>query len=147
MSVGIRKVLDKFFIPCFYGFIIVGLVFSGFLFFNVKQQQKNALIQYEKNLNIKKVNETMKLQLSEKVNDKDLIYTSSNEDIVKVDKKGNLISVGEGSAILTVSTKDNKSKQNITVNVGATAINKYLKKNPKDNRELEKTTPVDSSLT
>lgn len=146
MPIAIRKILDKYFLPCFYTLCIVGMVIAGICFLNVKQQQKDALLNYEKSLNIQKTNETLKLEINENVNATELTYASSNESVIKVDELGNLISVGEGSAILTVSTKDQKRSQDLIVNVGTAAINAYIKKNPTDNVELVQTKPVDPSL-
>ena len=123
MPLLIRKILDKYFLPCFYGICILGVIVGAFLFMNVKKQQKEALLAYEKNLNIHSTNETLKLELKEKFMDQELIFSSSNEKVIQVDDVGNLISVGEGSAIITVSTKDQKQKQDLIVNVGTKAIN------------------------
>lgn len=146
MPVEMRKILDKYFLPCFYGLCVLGLVIAAIFFLNVKQQQKDALLAYETNLNIKKANETLKLEKSENITSEELIYTSSDESIIQVDENGNLISLGEGTAVLTITTKDSSQSQDIVVNVGSDAINEYLKKHPKDNKEIEKTTPLDPSL-
>ncbi len=42
--------------------------------------------------------------------DKDVIFESSNEDIVKVDEHGNITAVGEGTATIKVSSIDDLSK-------------------------------------
>lgn len=146
MPVEMRKILDKYFLPCFYGLCVLGLIIAAVFFLNVKQQQKDALLAYEKNLNIKKANETLKLEKNENITSEELIYTSSDESIIQVDENGNLISLGEGTAVLTITTKDNSQSQDIVVNVGTDAINEYLKKHPKDNKEIEETTPLDPSL-
>lgn len=146
MSVGMRKILDKFFLPFFYGICILGVIVAAFFFMNVKRQQKEALLAYEKNLNINGTNETLRLESSEGFNSEDLLYSSSDESIIKVDESGNLISVGEGSAVLTITTKDQKQTQALVVNVGPDAIKEYLEDNPKDNKETAKTKPVDKSL-
>lgn len=146
MPVEMRKLLDKYFLPCFYGLCVLGLVIATIFFLNVKQQQKDALLAYETNLNIKKANETLKLEKSENITSDELIYTSSDESIIKVDENGNLISLGEGTAVLTITTKDSSQSQDIVVNVGPDAINEYLKKHPKDNSKIEETIPFDPSL-
>ena len=146
MPVELRKLLDKYFLPCFYGLCVLGLIIAALFFLNVKQQQKDALLAYETNLNIKKANETLKLEKSENITSEELIYTSSDESIIQVDENGNLISLGEGTAVLTITTKDSSQSQDIVVNVGSDAINEYLKKHPKDNKEIEKTKPLDPSL-
>ena len=146
MPVELRKLLDKYFLPCFYGLCVLGLIIAALFFLNVKQQQKDALLAYETNLNIKKANETLKLEKNENITSEELIYTSSDESIIQVDENGNLISLGEGTAVLTITTKDSSQSQDIVVNVGSDAINEYLKKHPKDNKEIEKTKPLDPSL-
>ena len=146
MPVGMRKILDKYFLPCFYGLCIIGVVAAIFLFMNVKKQQKEALLAYEKNLNFQGTDEVLRLESNENFNNEQLLYSSSDESIIKVDKSGNLISVGEGSAVLTITTKDQKQTQALVENVGPEAISEYLKKNPKDNKETVKSKPVDKSL-
>jgi|GEM_PF-2309451 len=50
--------------------------------------------------------------------DKEVIYKSSDETIVKVDKDGNIEAVGEGTATITVTSKENSEiKEEITVTV------------------------------
>lgn len=146
MPVEMRKILDKFFLPCFYGLCILGVVVAAFLFMNVKKQQKEALLAYEKNLNFQGTDEVLQLESSENFSNEQLLYSSSDESIIKVDEAGNLISVGEGSAVLTITTKDKKQTQALVVNVGPEAISEYLKKNPKDNKDTVKSKPVDKSL-
>lgn len=146
MPVEMRKILDKFFLPCFYGLCILGVVVAAFLFMNVKKQQKEALLAYEKNLNFQGTDEVLQLESSENFSNEQLLYSSSDESIIKVDESGNLISVGEGSAVLTITTKDKKQTQALVVNVGPEAISEYLKKNPKDNKDTVKSKPVDKSL-
>ena len=50
--------------------------------------------------------------------DKSVTYTSSDEDVVKVDENGKLTAVGEGEAVITVTSKDDPTKKtyvNVTV--------------------------------
>ena len=145
MNITMRKILDKFFLPCFYGFCIIGIGLAVVFFSDVKKQQKEALLAYERNLNIKSPNESIQLETSDKK--EELVYTSSNENIVKVDESGHLISTGEGSAVVTVSTKDKKKSQVLIVNVGQDAIKEYIKNNPKDNKETANTKPVEQKPT
>lgn len=44
---------------------------------------------------------------------KDIVYESDNEDVVKVDNYGNITAVGEGTATITVSSKDDPTKSDI----------------------------------
>ncbi len=49
---------------------------------------------------------------------KDVIFESDNESVAKVDSSGNIIAVGEGTATITVKSKDDNSKYDlITVKV------------------------------
>ncbi|MBR6567413.1 MAG: Ig-like domain-containing protein, partial [Clostridia bacterium] len=49
---------------------------------------------------------------------KEVSYESSDESIVKVDENGNITAVGEGTATVTVTSKDNSSvKETVTVTV------------------------------
>ena len=65
--------------------------------------------------------ETEKLNVYVKPEDatiKDLLYESSDESVVTVDKYGNITAVGEGTATITVTSKDDPSKSDtITVTV------------------------------
>lgn len=49
----------------------------------------------------------------------DLVWTSDNESIVTVDAKGNVVGVGAGTGMLSVSTKDGAEKLNFTVRVNS----------------------------
>lgn len=42
--------------------------------------------------------------------DKTVTYKSSNPDVAKVDEKGNIVAVGEGEAIITITSKDDPTK-------------------------------------
>ncbi len=49
---------------------------------------------------------------------KELIYESSNPDVVKVDSEGNIVAVGEGSSTITITSKDNPEiTETVTVTV------------------------------
>ena len=53
---------------------------------------------------------------------KDVTYKSSDESVVKVDENGNVEAVGEGTATITVTSKDDiTKKETITVTVKASA--------------------------
>ena len=78
MSVAIRKILDKFFLPLFYGICIFGVVVSAVLFKNVKQQQEEALLAYEKNLNFQGANEEIQLETSGSFSSKQLLYSTNS---------------------------------------------------------------------
>lgn len=141
----IRRLFDKYFLLFFYGFLIVGIVIAVIFFINIKQEQKSVLLAYEKNINIKQANETLKLETNKGIDEEKLTYKSSNENIVHVDESGNVTAVGEGSTIITVATKDKKQQQVIVVNVGKEAIDNYIELNPTDNKEIASTKPIEST--
>ncbi len=70
------------------------------------------------------IDETKNLEakVNEDATNKDLIFESSDPGVVKVDNDGNVIAVGEGTAIITVISKDNPE---ITETVTVTVIRKY----------------------
>ena len=50
--------------------------------------------------------------------DKDVIITSSDENVIKIDENGKIIAVGGGTAVITVASKTNPSiKEEITIKV------------------------------
>ncbi len=67
------------------------------------------------------INDEITLDISinpENATDKNVTYESSDEDVAKVDTNGKITAVGEGTAIITVTSKDDPSKTDtITVNV------------------------------
>ncbi len=63
--------------------------------------------------------ETDKITVSvtpENATEKGVTYESSNENVIKVDKKGNITAVGEGEAVITVISKDDPTKK-VTVKI------------------------------
>ncbi|MBE6775756.1 MAG: BspA family leucine-rich repeat surface protein [Ruminococcaceae bacterium] len=65
--------------------------------------------------------ETVRLNVYVKPEDatiKDIIYESSDETVATVDKYGNIIAVGEGTAVITVKSADDETKSDtVTVTV------------------------------
>ena len=53
---------------------------------------------------------------------KELIYETSDSSVVQIDSEGNVVAVGEGSATITVISKDNPE---ITETVTVTVVKKY----------------------
>ncbi len=74
----------------------------------------------EKELSIES-GETVQLTVSvkpENATNKELIFSSDNESVATVDKNGNIVAVGEGTAVITVVSAGNPSvKKQITVTV------------------------------
>ncbi len=67
--------------------------------------------------------ETIQLAVTvkpENATNKELIFSSDDESVATVDEKGNIVAVGEGTAVITVISADNPSvKKEITVTVKA----------------------------
>ncbi len=57
------------------------------------------------------------LELPDGVTEDDLVYKSSDEEVVTVDKNGNLKALKIGTATITIETKDGKYKASCTVTV------------------------------
>ncbi len=55
--------------------------------------------------------------LPENADDKTLLWSSSNENVAKVDENGKVTAVSEGSAVITAASKDGQAKTEITVEV------------------------------
>ncbi len=68
---------------------------------------------------------------------KEVTYESSNENVVKVDENGNIEAVGEGTATITVTSKDDPTKKDtITVTVKKPVIDVENIDIPKDGIDL-----------
>ena len=63
-----HKLMNKFFLPCFYTFCVIGIIIAGFNFINVKEEQKKQLLTIEKNLNIESTNAKVQLLLNDENN-------------------------------------------------------------------------------
>lgn len=123
--------MDKVFLPVFYSFCVIGIIVAGFCLANVREEQKEQLLTIEKSLNMATPNEEVQLELNEEHKNDKVVYISSDEDIVKVDEYGRLESISEGSATVTVKTKNKKYVQSFVVNVGDLAIEEYGNKKKK----------------
>lgn len=113
-----KILMDKIFLPVFYCFCVVGIIVAGFNLADVRKEQKEQLLTIEKSLNVSTTNEEVQLELNEEHKNEKVVYISSDEDIVKVDEYGKLKTISEGSATVTVKTKNKKYVQSIEVNVG-----------------------------
>ncbi|MCM1314339.1 MAG: D-alanyl-D-alanine carboxypeptidase family protein [Prevotella sp.] len=77
------------------------------------------LSKYEMNLKIGELDIAYVTMIPEEVENKEEIWTSSNENIATVDKWGNVIAIGEGTCTVTVTSVDNPEiKAEIKVTVG-----------------------------
>mgnify|MGYP000050781286 FL=1 len=122
-----RIAMDKIFLPVFYCFCLIGIIVAGFSLANVREEQKAQLLTIEKSLNVASANDEVQLELNDEHKDEKVVYISSDEDIVRVDEYGKLEAIGEGSATVTVKTKNRKYVQSFVVNVGELAIKEYEK--------------------
>ncbi|MBE6159502.1 MAG: hypothetical protein E7157_00425 [Lactobacillales bacterium] len=151
-----KKIIKKI-LPFYYIFIFLVLILGGILMYNIDQEQKKLLLEIEKNLNLTKIGEEKKLELKEKYKKETIIYEVKDEKVVKVDKNGNLKSVGKGSTEVTIKNSTGTKSQTITVNVGKEAIKKSspknkktTTKNPQNNNKPtnnEQTTPQNNNKT
>ena len=117
----------KVFLPCFYIFCLICIVVGLVKLYDIRIENKNRLLTIKQELNIKETNKQVKLELNEHNKNEEVIYKSGNENIVKIDQKGNLTTIGEGTTTVTVTTKDKSKTQTFIVNVGEEAIEQYDK--------------------
>ena len=111
----VLKVFHGFVGLCFYAFIIALVCFGGYKIYNYFGE-----FYLEKNEVSMIVNDTYSINILGKVTEKkneNYTYSSSNEDIVKVDKQGNIKTVGEGEATITVKSKYSNNTEELVVTV------------------------------
>ena len=119
------------------------LVFTVTFVVNYYKEEKTRLLNIEKSLGIEKVGTKVKLELNDKNKDEDVIYEVKDSSVVKVNEKGELISVGEGTTTVTVTNKEKTKSQTIVVSVGKEAIDKVNKDKDKvDELIKENSTPT-----
>ena len=80
------------------------------------------------------IGETGKIEVTvtpDDADNKEVIYESSDETVVKVDKDGNIEAIGEGTATITVTSKDNATiVEKITVTVEKPVVDEPEVDNP-----------------
>ena len=85
-----------------------------------KIEVKDIIVVNKGNAEIK-IGENVELEITvtpETTLDKDVIITSSDENVIKIDENGKIIAVGGGTAVITVASKTNPSiKEEITIKV------------------------------
>jgi LPXTG-motif cell wall-anchored protein len=84
--------------------------------------------------------ETVQLNVTvqpENATEQDLVWTSSNEQVAKVDENGLVTAVAAGNAIITVSTKDGQHQA--TTEITVTAVKEEI---PEDENDKELEEPV-----
>lgn len=81
----------------------------------------NEIVLNVKNLDLA-VNENGKIEVTSSPENKKLVWSSSDESIVKVDQEGNVTGLKEGTAIITVETEDGEIKATCTITVKNVAV-------------------------
>ena len=124
------------------GQIIKGYVWSEY----VKEYQYTKVegITLDKTEHIFEVGETCKLTATITPDDakfKDVIWTSNNENIVKVEE-GNITAIGVGTAVITATTKDMQKTATCTVTVNEKTYDIILDKEEYLIEEEQKVKPV-----
>jgi len=73
------------------------------------------------------VNDTLKytIEVSENIDPNTLQLSSDKPSVVKIDDKGNIIGISEGSALITISTPDHQYAHSITIHVTNTDSSIY----------------------
>ncbi len=100
---------------CFYAFIIALVGIGGYKIYNYFGD-----FYLEKNEVSMIINDTYSINILGKVTEKkneNYTYSSSNENIVKVDKQGNIKTVSEGEATITVKSKYSNNTEKLVVTV------------------------------
>lgn len=96
----------------------------------IKKVKSISLGKVELNIGPKDKVKLLAQVLPEDAFNKDLIWTSNNENVATVDKHGIVIPVGKGEAIITVTTTDG-SNLSATCNVRVDCLVNSIKLNPK----------------
>lgn len=127
--------IARFFLIFFYIFCIATIIIAPIAIYRINAERNSNLLTIQKKLDMKSVNETVKLELNEKNKNEKVNYESKNENIVQVDEDGHLYSVSEGTTEVVVRTQDQEKSQTITVNVGKVAIENYQENEKKNNKD------------
>lgn len=109
-------------LPLFYIFCFISMFISIVIINNIKKEEENRLLTIGNELNITSTGEILNLELNDSNIKEEVIYEVKDENIVKVENDGTLVSIGEGSTEIIVTNKDKTKKQIVKVNVGETAI-------------------------
>jgi len=145
-------------LPIFYTVIFLVFIVGGILLYRIDEEQKNRLLTIEENLDVQAVGENVQLELNDQNKHEQVTYEVDDENVVKVDSEGNLVSVGEGSTEVTIKSKDSDKQQTIIVNVGKEAIKEYKEEQIKNSiistnnkktttNNVKTTTPTDIKKT
>ena len=110
------------------GYKFIGWYYNGELFdFNTKikediklvaKWEKLGITLKEKEISmIKDTERQIDIELNDEIKKEDLVYESSDEEIVTVSETGKIKAIKEGKAIITISTKDNKYSEKLEITV------------------------------
>lgn len=101
-----------------------------------EEEIKISGISFEKKQISMYINDTLELNVKispENATNKDLIWSSSNEKMAKVDKDGKVIALSEGTVVITVKTKDGKFTDTCSITINKKDINPDNDKNNTNN--------------
>ena len=84
-------------LPLFYIFCFISIVISIVIINNIKKEEENRLLTIGNELNINSTGEILDLELNDSNIKEEVIYEVKDENIVKVENDGTLVSIGEGS--------------------------------------------------
>lgn len=115
------------------GYKFIGWYYNGELFdFNTKikediklvaKWEKLGITLKEKEISmIKDTERQIDIELNDEIKKEDLVYESSDEEIVTVSETGNIKAIKEGKAIITIRTKDNKYSEKLEITVTAEEV-------------------------
>ena len=115
------------------GYKFIGWYYNGELFdFNTKikediklvaKWEKLGITLKEKEISmIKDTEKQIDIELNDEIKKEDLVYESSDEEIVTVSETGNIKAIKEGKAIITIRTKDNKYSEKLEITVTAEEV-------------------------
>lgn len=124
-------------LPFFYVFAIGSAIIYGIDYYNEIQKQKERLLIIDKTLEVENTGTQVKLELNNQNKQQEVIYEVQDDNIVKVDESGNLISVGEGTTTVTVTNKEGTKTQTFVVSVGEEAIKEINKNEEKVDQLIE----------
>ena len=115
------------------GYKFIGWYYNGELFdFNTKikediklvaKWEKLGITLKEKEISmIKDTEKQIDIELNDEIKKEDLVYESSDEEIVTVSETGKIKAIKEGKAIITIRTKDNKYSEKLEITVTAEEV-------------------------
>ena len=117
-----RNAIANAFLPLFYIFAIVCIVYSGYYFYNKELEQQQMILDIEKRLTLQETGSVVQLPIKNNIDKEKLNYTVANEDVAIIHDDGTVVAVGEGTTSVTIRTDDDEKQQTILISVGQEAI-------------------------